>query len=77
MKCTVFASLENELTDVLNQLANIATMQVETFREGNDAEFTRLNHVLELTTGEKERVLGALQQHTRDHKCQPRFRTTA
>jgi hypothetical protein len=31
----------------------------------------RLDKELELTVGLKERTIGALRQHTKEHRCQP------
>lgn len=37
---------------------------------GNDRNaFTRLDDELETTVGRKERIVGALHQHVKDHKC--------
>jgi len=75
-KCPEYMRLERAVREVLLSLANLATMQAEMFHSGNDAEFVRLDKQLELLVGEKERAIGALRQHAKDHQCGP-MRTAA
>ncbi len=68
-KCPEYTRLESAVTDVLLRLANVATVQAEMFRSGNDSEFVRLDKQIELIVGEKERAIGALRQHSKEHRC--------
>ena len=56
---------------MLGNLAQITTLLLELFRSGDSGKYTRLDKELELTVGEKERAVGALRQHVREHKCEP------
>lgn len=68
-KCPEYIRLESAVTDVLLRLANVATVQAEMFHSGNDSEFVRLDKQIELIVGEKERAIGALRQHSKEHRC--------
>jgi hypothetical protein len=68
-KCAEYIRLEAAVSAVLLRLANVATMQAEMFRSGNDSEFVRLDKETELIVGEKERAIGALRQHSKEHRC--------
>jgi len=76
-KCPEYARLETAVSDVLARLANVATIQVEMFRAGNHSEFARLDKEIELIVGEKERAIGALRQHSKEHQCRPIHRSVA
>ena len=68
-KCPELARLESEVENVLGNLAQITTLQLEMFRGRNLENWMKLDKQLELTVGEKERCLGALRQHIREHQC--------
>ncbi len=68
-KCPEYIRLEVAVSNVLIRLANVATIQAETFRSGNESEFVRLDKEIELIVGEKERAIGALRQHSKEHRC--------
>jgi len=68
-KCPEYIRLEAAVSNVLSRLANVATIQAETFRSGNESEFVRLDKEIELIVGEKERAIGALRQHSKEHRC--------
>jgi hypothetical protein len=50
----------------------VTTLELELFRARNFAHVSRVDKKLEMIVGEKERAIGALRQHVREHKCQPR-----
>lgn len=50
----------------------MTTLELELFRARNFAHVSRVDKKLEMIVGEKERAIGALRQHVREHKCQPR-----
>ena len=68
-KCPEYIRLEAAVSNVLSRLANVATIQAERFRLGDESEFVRLDKEIELIVGEKERAIGALRQHSKEHRC--------
>ena len=68
-KCPELARLQSEVENVLGNLAQVTTLQLELFRTGNLQDWRRLDKELELTVGEKERRIGALRQHIKEHNC--------
>jgi hypothetical protein len=48
----------------------LRSLVLELFRSGDSEKYVHLDKELELTVGEKERAVGALRQHLREHKCQ-------
>jgi len=49
-------------------LAQVTMLLLELFR-GDSEKYLHLDKELELTFGEKERAVGALRQHIKEHKC--------
>jgi hypothetical protein len=45
----------------------LTTDQLAAFRRRDDSTFMRLDKELELTIGLKERTIGALREHRREH----------
>jgi hypothetical protein len=71
MRCLEYERLEDEVDKSLKKLGELTTLQLEIFRSKNYDSFMRLDKDLELAVGEKERTIGALRQHAKEHKCQP------
>jgi hypothetical protein len=69
--CGEFERLQKSVRDVLSKLTALTTDQLAAFERNDKELFTRLDKELEMTVGEKERCIGSLRQHVRDHKCQP------
>ena len=69
-KCSEYDSLSVAVERALKQLSEKTTILLELFRAKNDPSFRRLDKELELLVGEKERAIGALRQHVKDHGCQ-------
>jgi len=69
-RCAEYARLAAAVNAVLTELTRLTTDQRAAFEKGNDAEFHRLDYELEQTMGQKERSIGALRQHIKEHKCQ-------
>jgi hypothetical protein len=67
--CQEYERLHAHLENVLGNLAQSATLLLELFRSKNLEGVHRLDRELELTLGEKERSLGALRQHVKEHNC--------
>jgi hypothetical protein len=68
-QCPEYERLHAEVENVLGNLAQVSTILVELFRSNNLDAVHRLDKQLELTLGEKERCIGAFDQHVKDHKC--------
>jgi hypothetical protein len=67
--CPEYDRLHTEVENVLGNLAQVTTTLLELFRSKDLNGVHRLDKELELTVGEKERTLGALRQHVKEHKC--------
>jgi hypothetical protein len=68
--CEEQARLRSEVENVLGNLAQVTMLLLELFRSGDSEKYKHLDKELELTVGEKERAVGALRQHIKEHKCQ-------
>jgi hypothetical protein len=69
--CTRLVELEKQVVEVLQILRELTTAQLEAFRKRDQPKFMRLDKELENTVALKERTIGALRQHVREHGCQP------
>jgi len=67
--CAEYLLLEGEVQKILEKLTGLTTKQLDAFRAGDHTWFAQLDKKLELTVGEKERAIGALRQHAREHGC--------
>ena len=68
--CAEGTRLAAAVDEILRHLVELTRTQREVFQRRDDAEFARLDRELEQTVGEKERRVGALNQHRKDHRCQ-------
>ena len=68
-RCPELAPIQSDVENVLGNLAQVTTLQLEIFRSGKFDDWKRLDKQLELTVGEKERCIGALRQHIKEHNC--------
>jgi hypothetical protein len=68
-KCPEYERLHSELENTLGNLAQVTTLLLELFRSNDLSGVHRLDKELELTVGEKERSIGALRQHVKEHNC--------
>jgi len=69
--CPEYDRLEADVSAILEWLREIAERQLDAFRRRDHDAFRQYDIMLESAVGEKERAVGALRQHCRDHKCQP------
>jgi hypothetical protein len=53
----------------LNELSAISVAQAEARKDGDTYRATELDKKLDLLYGEKERAVGAWQEHVREHGC--------
>ena len=72
MRCEKYNDLAKSVEDVLQKLVEITEAQRTAFAEQDHVQFTKLDKELELTVGEKERVIGAFREHQKEHGCQPK-----
>lgn len=69
-RCEEYDRLESRVEEALAQLARVTTLQLELFRSRNFPHVSRVDKELENMVGEKERAIGALRQHLKEHNCQ-------
>jgi cell division septum initiation protein DivIVA len=65
--CNECERLRGEVQDALARLTHLTTAQLNAFRANDNATFMRLDKELENAMGSKERVIGAMRQHEREH----------
>ena len=68
-QCQEYANLQHELQLTLQTLSDLTKAMLDAFRVKDRSAFARLDKELETSVGRKERVVGALRQHIKDHKC--------
>jgi len=71
-RCSEYEKLSSRVDEMLKKLAETTSLQLEIFRSKKPGEFMRVDKELELMVGEKERRIGALQQHVAEHQCHER-----
>jgi hypothetical protein len=57
------------VVEKLTELSTLSTAQAEAREKGNLDVATELDKQLDLKYGEKERSVGAWQEHVREHGC--------
>lgn len=70
-RCAEYAGLQSEVSSILQRVSELTTEQLDAFQSNDQARFVTLDHELETAIGEKERTIGAMRQHVREHGCQP------
>ena len=68
-ECQELNRLIAVLESTLANLAQVTTLLLDLIRSRDLHSWGQLDRRLEITLGEKERALGALRQHIRDHQC--------
>ena len=66
-ECSRCVELSGVVDEVLDKLVTLTKEQLTAFREQDHIRFMRLDKELELTVGQKERSIGALREHRREH----------
>ena len=69
-QCPGCARLEDGVSTALEQVSSIAKEQVGVVRTADQKVMMRLDKELEILMGEKERLMGALFEHRREHRHQ-------
>ncbi len=67
--CEKYDQLAENVERCLDQIAHTTTEQLQAFRSNDHARLMRLDKELELTMGSKERAIGALREHMKEHGC--------
>jgi hypothetical protein len=67
--CAEREALQDEGRRQLQRVLDIANQQIEALRAGDQKELIDLDKTLEISFGDKERALGALRQHLKEHGC--------
>lgn len=70
-KCADFERLRSEVDAKLQHLIELTTLLQQVFRAGDYKVFSRYDREFENSVGQKERAIGALRQHSIEHRCQP------
>jgi hypothetical protein len=65
--CNRCVELSRVVDEALDKLVRLTTDQLTAFREQDHNRFMELDKQLELTVGQKERSIGALREHRREH----------
>ena len=68
-RCEQYEHLAQDVENCLDQIVHITTGQLEAFQSNDHATLMRLDKELELTVGSKERAIGALREHMKEHGC--------
>ena len=66
-ECEECERLHGEVQDALVRLTHLTTAQLNAFRAGDHKTFMQLDKELETALGTKERTIGAMRQHKREH----------
>lgn len=69
-QCPEHEQLQGAVLEMLQKIAAIVTEQLRALQENDRTRFRALDKALEQAVGEKERRIGAMQQHETDHRCQ-------
>jgi hypothetical protein len=67
--CERNRELVKAVAENLSRLAGLSQRQIEARNNGDVALATELDCKLDLAFGEKERSVGAWQEHVREHGC--------
>lgn len=68
--CEKHDQLVAQAHDILRNLHDLTSRQLEAFDSGDRERFMKFDQELELMLGKKERTIGALRQHDEEHGCQ-------
>ena len=69
VRCEHNEQLSKEAEAILAKVASLTKAQLAAFLDNDQAQLMQLDKELELAVGAKERCLGALREHQREHNC--------
>ena len=67
--CEKYDQLAEDVERCLDQIAQTTTEQLQAFQSDDHATLMRLDKKLEQMMGSKERAIGALREHRKEHGC--------
>jgi hypothetical protein len=67
--CQEYANLQHEVQLTLQALTDLTRAMLDAFHAPDRDRFKQLDRELEMMVGRKERTIGALRQHVKEHKC--------
>jgi hypothetical protein len=67
-QCSECTRLEAAVTSALEHISTITNQQLKAVRQSDQEAITRLDKELETAIGEKERAMGVLLYHKREHR---------
>ena len=67
-QCLRCAELNQALDEILDKLVTLTASQLAAFRDRDLSRFMVLDKELELAIGIKERSVGAVREHRREHE---------
>lgn len=67
--CQEYANLQHEVQLTLQALTDLTRAMLDAFHAPDRDRFSQLDKELEKMVGRKERSIGALRQHVKEHKC--------
>ena len=70
MPCDEYPRLQRKVQEALEILTRLTEAQLSAFQRNDHSTFMRLDKELEQAVGAKERSIGALRQHVKEHRCQ-------
>lgn len=59
----------DDVQRVLHNLSQLLAQEIEALPTGSESLILGIDREIDRTFGEKERAMGALQQHKREHGC--------
>lgn len=69
-RCATYAGLQSKVTSILQRIADLTSAQLVAFQARDQVLFMTLDKELENAMGAKERAVGAMRQHAKEHGCQ-------
>ena len=67
--CTQQQELINQVQEHLMRISELTRATAEALRNGNENFAAELDKQVDIEFGKKERAMGALQQHRKEHGC--------
>jgi hypothetical protein len=67
-KCPEYANLQHEVQLTLHTISDLTRAMLDAFHGCERNRFVQLDKELEAAVGRKERTIGALRQHIKEHK---------
>ena len=69
MHCIKQQDLIADVERILDKIAKLARMEADSLRTQTENTWYEIDKQIELAIGEKERAIGALREHRKEHGC--------